>query len=73
MDRSASETMSKSKSKPEPIHTVPETARRKLVAAYRKQSLGDRFTPPERLEFARMADAWERTLPEYNIISVDGR
>ncbi len=63
-----------SKPKPQsPIYTVPEPARRKLAAAYRKVATGKRFTPAERVEFARMADAWERTLPESNIISVDDR
>ena len=65
--------MSKSKPQPQPMHTVPESARRKLAAAYRKQAAGKRFTPAERAEFARMAEAWERTLPESNIISVDDR
>jgi hypothetical protein len=46
------------------MHTVPEPARRKLAAAYRKIATGRRFTPAERAEFARMADAWERTLPK---------
>ena len=65
--------MSKPESKPEPMHNVPESARRKLAAAYRKNATAKRFTPAERMEFARMADAWEKTLPESNIISVDDR
>jgi hypothetical protein len=63
--------MRKAKSEPA-MYTVPEAVRRKLAAAYRKIAAGKRFTPAERAEFARMADAWERTLPKLNIISVDG-
>jgi hypothetical protein len=46
------------------LYTEPEGVRRKLAAAYRKLATGKRFTPAERAEFARMADAWAATLPQ---------
>ncbi|MDB5328919.1 MAG: hypothetical protein JWP03_70 [Phycisphaerales bacterium] len=44
-------------------HPEPEAARRKLVAALRKRAVSKRYTPAERAEFARIADAWAATLP----------
>lgn len=44
--------------------TVPEKARRQFVASLRKLAGGKRFTQAERTELARMADAWEATLPK---------
>jgi hypothetical protein len=52
--------------KPPTIHTEPEHVRRKLAAALRKRSRQARWTDAERAEFARMAESWERTLPEKN-------
>lgn len=37
--------------------------RRKLAVELRKLATGRRFRPPERVELARMADAWAATLP----------
>ena len=51
-----------SKPKTAMAYTEPEAVRRKLAAAYRKIAEGRRFTPAERAEFGRMADAWEATL-----------
>jgi hypothetical protein len=55
--------MKRANAKPMPIHAEPEAVRRKLAEAYRKLATGRRFTPIERTEFARMADAWAATLP----------
>jgi len=55
------QTMRKAKPK---LYTELEGVRRKLAAAYRKLATGERFTPAERAEFARMADAWAATLPQ---------
>jgi hypothetical protein len=44
--------------------TEPLATRKRLAAAYRKRSTDKRLTPAERADFARMADAWERTLPK---------
>ena len=52
------------KEKQPTLTTEPEPARRKLVVAYRKRANDERLTSAERLEFARMADAWAATLPE---------
>jgi len=47
--------------------TEPEAVRRKLAEAFRKHAGGRRFTPAERAEFARMADAWERTVEKKSV------
>ncbi len=49
---------------PTTTNAEPEAARRKLAEAYKKLATGRRFTPAERTEFARMADAWAATLPK---------
>lgn len=36
--------------------------RRKLVALYRRLAVDTRFKPAERAQFARMADAWGKSL-----------
>ena len=41
---------------------LPAIARRKLAADYRKQAADPKWTEAERVEFVRMAEAWERTL-----------
>ena len=38
--------------------------RRNLAAAYDRIAKGKRFTQAERQEFARMAEAWRKTLPK---------
>jgi hypothetical protein len=51
--------------KPKPnMHTEPEPVRRQLAADYRKRSTEKRWTDEERATFARMAESWERTLPD---------
>ena len=47
--------------------TVPEQARRKLAQAYAQLASGRRFTPAERAEFARMADAWMQTVEKKSV------
>lgn len=42
--------------------TEPATVRRKLADAYDKLANGHRFTAAERIEFARIAEAWRATL-----------
>jgi len=49
--------------KPQPRYPDPEPARRRFADALRRLAGGRRFTPTERIEFARMADAWAKTLP----------
>ena len=50
--------------RPPTIHAEPEHVRRKLAATFAKLASGKRFTKAERAEFARMADAWAKTLPK---------
>jgi hypothetical protein len=45
-------------------HTEPETVRRKLAAELRKLATEKRFTKATRAEYLRMAEQWEKTLPE---------
>lgn len=45
-------------------YTEPVAVRRKLAEAYRALANGKKHTPPDRKEFARMADAWAATLPK---------
>ena len=49
--------------KPE-MNPLPERVRRKLAAQYRLEAENPKRKEIERAEFARMADAWERTLPK---------
>ena len=49
---------------PTALHVVPEPARHCFADALRRLAGGKRFTPAERMEFARMADAWAKTLPK---------
>jgi hypothetical protein len=46
------------------LYTVPERVRRKLAADYRREADNPKRKKADRAEFARMADAWERTLPK---------
>ena len=48
----------------------PPPVRRRFADELRRLATGRRFTPAERAELARMADAWGRTL-DYTIY-VDG-
>ena len=43
-------------------YAEPEDVRRKLAEDYRRRATEKRWTPAERAEFLRMAEAWERTL-----------
>jgi hypothetical protein len=63
--------MQYAKPQPQPMHTEPESVRRKLVVELRKLATGKRFTPKVREEIAAMADQWQKTLPEYNINNLD--
>ncbi len=58
--------MKRGKPKTLELYTQPEAVRRKLAAGLRKRSRESRWTDGERAEFARMAESWERTLPEKN-------
>jgi hypothetical protein len=49
---------------PPTIHAEPEHVRRKLAATLARLATGKRFTKAERAEFARMSEAWARTLPK---------
>jgi hypothetical protein len=46
------------------IGPEPESVRRKFAAELRKLAQQTKWTEAERGEFARMAESWERTLPE---------
>lgn len=46
------------------IGPEPESVRRKFAAELRKLAQQTKWTEAEREEFARMAESWERTLPE---------
>jgi hypothetical protein len=50
---------------PTALHVVPEHVRRRFADALRRLAGDKRFTPAERIEFARMADAWAKTLPKF--------
>jgi hypothetical protein len=47
-------------------HVQPEHVRRKVAMELRKLATVRRFTDAERAEFARMAESWQRTLPQKN-------
>jgi len=56
------------------MYAVAEPARRKLAQAFYKRAAGKRFTPAERAEFGRMAEAWQKTLPKKkHKLSIDDR
>jgi len=42
-----------------------EKVRRRLAAAYRKRAAQRRWTPAERMAFARIAEQWEKTLEKF--------
>lgn len=42
----------------------PVEVRRKMAEEYRRLAVGKKYTPAERAEFLRMADAWAKTLPK---------
>ncbi|MCY2954819.1 MAG: hypothetical protein NTU53_23050 [Planctomycetota bacterium] len=56
--------MGTKQSKTHSTHREPEYVRRKLAAAYRKRAADPTLKPLERAEFARMAEAWAKTLPK---------
>jgi len=49
--------------KPRPRYPDPEHVRRRFAVALRPLAGGKRFPPAERIELARMADVWAKTLP----------
>lgn len=59
------DSMSKRKqtSRPASANAEPESVRRRLAEAFRRRADDPALTATEQVEFARMADAWERTLP----------
>lgn len=50
--------------KKQSTHTEPEHVRRKLAAEYRREAGNTKRKKAERATFLRMAESWERTLPD---------
>ncbi len=44
-------------------HAEPEHVRKALAESYAKRASSKRYTTAERAAFARMAEAWAKTLP----------